>query len=89
MLGTLQTVPPSALTAGRALHEWVEGVGGGEHPGEQTLENFSRGEYRCPRGMEGAGPDGCGVEGWGLSHCDSGKLCGQGSRGRASPAFIC
>lgn len=30
MLGTLQTVPPSALTAGRALHEWMEDVGGRE-----------------------------------------------------------
>lgn len=27
MLGTLQAVPLSALTAGRALHEWVEGQG--------------------------------------------------------------
>ena len=30
MLGALQTVPPSALTARRVLHELREGEGGGE-----------------------------------------------------------
>lgn len=30
MLGALQTVPPSALTTRRVLHELVEGEGGGE-----------------------------------------------------------
>lgn len=30
MLGALQTVPPSALITQRALHEPMEGEGGGE-----------------------------------------------------------
>lgn len=39
MLGALQTVPPSALTAQRALHELMEGEGGGE---DQPLQGPER-----------------------------------------------
>lgn len=80
MLGTLQTVPPSALAAGRALHEWMEGVGGGEdgplHPSPEwelvmappsraDPGELSRGDYQW---SGGAGPESVrGAAAWAVS----------------------
>lgn len=55
----------------------------------RPLRTCQGGSISSPGGMEGAGPDGCGGEECGLTHCDSGRLCGHGSRGRASPVLIC